>query len=388
LFNLLEIIFPIIRTNALYPTQTPREAIRFSAKLRGLPNADERTEEVIQQLGLENCANGAIGSDMIKGISGGEKKRTSIGFEIVSQPDIIFLDEPTSGLDSYSAEVAIEAVRKLCQKRQGRSALATIHQPSSQLFFQFDDVIFLARGRVVYQGPVNAVSDHFKVLGYPCDFGHNLADHVIHLIQILPEKVISEWCDRFLREGVLGARGFSFIAAATASCTPEDTDFAMAQSLQLIEEENHHRMNALNIHQTEPSSVGVSRASLPAFEQVLPLFLREARNLYRDFGVVKARLKAIAFISIIVGIIFFQSGDHNRSDYSPTAHLGALVMLASTVMMNHANGVLLIFALHRSVFVREHAAGLYGPVLRIVFTNSGCLRSILDAFYLFFVVFG
>jgi len=52
---------------------------------------------------LERCLNTPIGGTFVKGISGGERKRTSIGFELVTDPQVIFLDEPTSGLDSFTA---------------------------------------------------------------------------------------------------------------------------------------------------------------------------------------------------------------------------------------------------------------------------------------------
>ena len=97
----------VMQEDSLTATATPREALDFSARLRLPPSvtADERkrmVDELITILHLENCADTMIGNDMIKGISGGEKKRVSIGVELITQPSIIFLDEPTSGLDSYA----------------------------------------------------------------------------------------------------------------------------------------------------------------------------------------------------------------------------------------------------------------------------------------------
>ena len=90
----------VMQEDLLYPTQTPREALHLSAALR-LPKTTtvaERTlivENIIQALGLAKCADTLIGNNIIPGISGGEKKRTAIGIELVSSPDILFLDEPT-----------------------------------------------------------------------------------------------------------------------------------------------------------------------------------------------------------------------------------------------------------------------------------------------------
>ncbi|XP_060210597.1 LOW QUALITY PROTEIN: NADH-ubiquinone oxidoreductase chain 5-like [Lycium barbarum] len=63
----------------------------------------ERAEVIIKELGLERCRHTRIGGGLIKGISGGERKRTSIGYEILVDPSLLLLDEPTSGLDSSSA---------------------------------------------------------------------------------------------------------------------------------------------------------------------------------------------------------------------------------------------------------------------------------------------
>lgn len=90
----------------------------FAAKLTMNLTAkqlEDRVEELIVDLGLTSCANTKIGNTFIKGISGGERKRTSIGVELVTNPGIIFLDEPTTGLDSTTALQVILLLKKLAQ---------------------------------------------------------------------------------------------------------------------------------------------------------------------------------------------------------------------------------------------------------------------------------
>ena len=85
---------------------------------------------MVSDLKLEKCVDVLIGGTDIKGISGGEKKRTSIAFELISDPQVLFLDEPTSGLDSLTAYVIVWYMKKL--SRSGNKTIAmTIHQPSS-----------------------------------------------------------------------------------------------------------------------------------------------------------------------------------------------------------------------------------------------------------------
>ncbi len=74
---------------------------------------------------LTKCQNTKIGGALVKGISGGERKRTSIGVELITDPQLIFLDEPTTGLDSFTATGVMETLRALAAS--GRTVISTIH---------------------------------------------------------------------------------------------------------------------------------------------------------------------------------------------------------------------------------------------------------------------
>jgi ABC-type multidrug transport system ATPase subunit len=62
---------------------------------------------------LEKCLDVVVGGPILKGISGGEKKRTSIAFELISDPQVIALDEPTSGLDSLTSYIIVAHLARL-----------------------------------------------------------------------------------------------------------------------------------------------------------------------------------------------------------------------------------------------------------------------------------
>lgn len=87
---------------------------------------------------------------MIKGISGGEKRRTSVALELVTSPTAIFLDEPTSGLDSAHATELLRMLKRMAG--QGRTIALTIHQPNSDITELFDDLLLLAKGLCTYVG--------------------------------------------------------------------------------------------------------------------------------------------------------------------------------------------------------------------------------------------
>lgn len=95
-----------------------RECLEFAAKLKlsgSLESKIDRVNNIIEELRLTKCQNTKIGGPLIKGISGGERKRTSIGVELITDPNLIFLDEPTTGLDSFTATSVMEILRDLAK---------------------------------------------------------------------------------------------------------------------------------------------------------------------------------------------------------------------------------------------------------------------------------
>jgi ABC-type multidrug transport system ATPase subunit len=172
----------VAQDDSLQVTSTPREAIMFSAKLR-LPRSttdsqlEKLTNRMIEELGLTTCCDTIVGGELIKGISGGERKRTSVGVELVTKPALVFLDEPTSGLDSYSAVQLCQVLKKVANA--GSSVLFTIHQPSSEIFNSFDRLILMNKGRVMFQGPVGDVPDYFALRSFPSPPNYNPADWVM-----------------------------------------------------------------------------------------------------------------------------------------------------------------------------------------------------------------
>jgi len=169
----------VMQDDLVMETQTPREAIAFSAALR-LPIAVGRAERkdlvdsIIAVLRLERCADTLIGNSASGGISGGERKRVSIGCELVTNPAVILLDEPTSGLDAYTALTVMSTLKDIASA--GRTIITTIHQPASEIYETFDSLLLLHQGKDAYFGPATNALAHFGALGVVCPPQHNPAD--------------------------------------------------------------------------------------------------------------------------------------------------------------------------------------------------------------------
>ncbi|KAI6699524.1 hypothetical protein NL676_013848 [Syzygium grande] len=133
-----------------------REAVYYSAQLQ-LPESmsksekKERAEATIREMGLQDAKDTRIGGGSTKGLSGGQKRRVSICIEILTRPKLLFLDEPTSGLDSAASYHVMNRIAKLA-RHDRRTVMASIHQPSSEVFELFHNLCLLSSGKTVYFG--------------------------------------------------------------------------------------------------------------------------------------------------------------------------------------------------------------------------------------------
>eukprot|EP00889_Picochlorum_renovo_P006098 jgi/Picre1/33128/NNA_008454.t1 len=175
----------VTQDEVLIGTLTVEETLLFAARLR-LPMSMAASEKkkivdsVIQELGLESVKNTYIGNWHIRGVSGGQRRRVSIGCELVTSPTLLFLDEPTSGLDSAAAYHVMASVRRLTEGC--RTIVTVIHQPSSETFELFDKLCLLAAGDAVYFGDALRAEDMFAAAGLSVPSTRSAPDHFLHCI--------------------------------------------------------------------------------------------------------------------------------------------------------------------------------------------------------------
>lgn len=177
----------VTQTDVLVPTLTARETLQYSADLRLPPpsTALDRTrvvDEVIRELGLKEAADTRVGSTIHRGLSGGEKRRVSIGVQMLANPSVLFLDEPTTGLDASSAFQLVRTLKTLAAK--GRTVVLTIHQPRSEIWALFDNVILLSKGSAVYSGPMTDCLPWFEAQGFQMPAFVNPADYLVDLAAV------------------------------------------------------------------------------------------------------------------------------------------------------------------------------------------------------------
>ncbi|KVI10391.1 AAA+ ATPase domain-containing protein [Cynara cardunculus var. scolymus] len=196
----------VTQDDVLYPQLTVEETLIFAAFLRLSSSMSpkqkyDRVEVILKELGLERCRKTRVGGGFISGISGGERKRTSIGYEILVDPSLLLLDEPTSGLDSTSANKLIQILREnakvhynrtrgftqrefitLCGfTTAGRTIITTIHQPSSKMFHMFDKILLISEGHPMYYGKARESMSYFSSLRFIPDIAMNPAEFLLDL---------------------------------------------------------------------------------------------------------------------------------------------------------------------------------------------------------------
>ncbi|KAG0299027.1 hypothetical protein BGZ96_000030 [Linnemannia gamsii] len=196
--------------NFLLSHLTVRETLQYAAELQmdeSVPRADKyaKVEDIIDLLGLRECADVIIGSAAVKGCSGGQRRRVSIGIQLVTEPSCLFLDEPTSGLDALTAKAVVLTLKQIAAS--GRTVICTIHQPRADIWHVFDNVVLLVTGGcAAYSGRADRVVDYFEEAGHVAPAFTNVPDFILDTASVnlrsaqLEEdtrKVVDALVDRF-----------------------------------------------------------------------------------------------------------------------------------------------------------------------------------------------
>jgi ABC-type multidrug transport system ATPase subunit len=152
-----------------FPFLTVRESLAFVAR-NAIAGADEaavsaRVEEISELLHLKGCADTIIGDDLARGVSGGEKKRVTVGEGLITAARMLALDEVSTGLDSSVTFDVMKSLRARAQ-RQGLAVVVALLQPTPETVAQFDDIILLREGAVVFHGAREELPGYLRSLGY------------------------------------------------------------------------------------------------------------------------------------------------------------------------------------------------------------------------------
>lgn len=178
----------VAQEDDLLPLLTVRESLMFSAKFQLKESSpkerEERVERLMQELGLVHVADNFVGDEEQRGISGGERKRVSIGIEMIHDPSILLLDEPTSGLDSTSALQVIEMLSSMATTKH-RTIILSIHQPSYRILHYISNILILSHGCVVHSGSLELLEETINQMGFEIPMQLNALEFSMEIISDL-----------------------------------------------------------------------------------------------------------------------------------------------------------------------------------------------------------
>lgn len=247
--------------------------------------------------------------------------------ELITEPMILFLDEPTSGLDSYTAYSLTKILSDYAHS--GHSVIATIHQPSTDIFNLFDDLLLLNEGRVVYYGEANQVIEYFEDLsGREFPKYSNPADYIF--MHVLREKSLNELTEYWDRSGL--KRNMNNLINNSTTITNS----------------SNNQIKDLTYGYTAPFSV-----------QFKYLLNRASKNAIRNELIIRVRFFQSIFIGVLAGLVFMRATDGSIPSQIQSLS-GVLYFLSVNQFFGSATAVLSIFASEKMVFLREYHAGYYG----------------------------
>ncbi|XP_052287556.1 ABC transporter G family member 1-like isoform X2 [Citrus sinensis] len=337
----------VTQEDTLMTTLTVMEAIYYSAQLQ-LPDSmsrsqkRERAEMTIREMGLQDAMDTRIGGWNVRGISGGQKRRVSICIEILTCPKLLFLDEPTSGLDSAASYHVMKRIVNLAHE-DGITVVASIHQPSSDVFELFHNLCLLAYGKTIYFGPASMTEQLFASNGFPCPSLRNPSDHYLRTINKDFEEDIEEGIGRTSTEEVINILVNSYKSSDTYSEVQERVSIICQHKRETLEKEN--------------------QASF--ITQSLVLTKRSFVNMYRDLGYYWLRFAIYIALGLCIGTIFHDIG----SSYGSIQARGSMLMFIAAFLTFMAIGGFPSFVEDMKIFGRERLNGHYG-VASFVLSNS------------------
>lgn len=338
----------VTQDDLLFGHLTVKETLTLAAHfaLGSSKNPAEKASlvtSVINDMGLGKTVHTIIGDERARGVSGGERKRVSIGVELISNPAVLLLDEPTSGLDAHQANAVMAALKKLAQAK--RTIVAVIHQPRSSIFAMLDVLVLISEGRTIYLGPAKDASRHFATQGFPCPPHFNAADLFLDKIsmdyrtealEVATRQRIAHLADTWHRHPYpdvndSGAGSSTGSAAPPVPRGPSCRDLAAAAMISPQE-----RGGWLN--------------------NLYYLTWRASKSAYRNtFAMILRIMLNVMFALIFSGIWH----DVSNTQTGIQSFVGIIFMVSVNVAFSNTQAVITTFPVEKGIVQKEQASSAY-----------------------------
>ncbi|XP_074275947.1 pleiotropic drug resistance protein 1-like [Silene latifolia] len=314
------------------------------------------TDYILKILGLDICADTMVGDEVIRGVSGGQRKRVTTGEMLVGPAKALFMDEISTGLDSSTTYQIVNSIRQSIHILNG-TAVISLLQPAPETYDLFDDIILLSDGQIVYQGPREHVLDFFKSMGFQCPHRKGVAD----FLQEVTSKKDQEqyWAKRHVP--------YHFITSK---------EFAEAfKSFHVGRKLGQELVVAFDKTKSHPAALTTKIYGVGTRDYLKACFDRELLLMKRNSFVYIFKITQLFVLSCIIMTVFFRTKMHkdtitDGSLFSGALFFGVLIcMFHGMSEISMTVGKLPVFYKHRDLlFFPSWAYTLPGWILKIPIT--------------------
>ncbi|CAL5361430.1 unnamed protein product [Camellia sinensis] len=299
------------------------------------------TDYILKVLGLEGCADTMVGDGMIRGISGGQRKRVTTGEMLVGPAKALFMDEISTGLDSSTTFQIVKSLRQYVHILEG-TTLISLLQPAPETYDLFDDIILLSDGQIVYQGPREHVLGFFEQMGFKCPERKGVADFL--------QEVTSKKDQR--QYWACKDEPYSFVAV---------NEFAEAfKSFHVGQMLGDEIAAPFDKTQSHPAALTTRKYGISKKELLKACTSRELLLMKRNSFVYIFKLMQVTVMALITMTLFLRTEMHRNSVTDGGIYTGAMFFTVIMIMFNGLSEISMTIA-KLPVFHKQRDLLLYPP---------------------------
>ncbi|CAJ1898805.1 unnamed protein product [Sphenostylis stenocarpa] len=273
------------------------------------------TDYVLRILGLEICADIIVGNAMLRGISGGQKKRLTIGEMLVGPAKALFMDEISTGLDSSTTFQIVNSLKQFVHILKGTIVISLL-QPTPETYNLFDDVILLSDNLIVYQGPREYVLEFFESMGFQCPERKGVADF------------LQEVTSRKDQEQYWGHKDKPYRFVTAEEFSEAHKSFHVGKSLR------EELATVFDKSKSHPAALTTKKYGVGKWELIKACLSREYLLFKRNSFTYTFKLVQLAAQGTITMTVFLQTGMHRDSVMDGGIYMGALFYTLVAIMFN------------------------------------------------------
>ncbi|XP_062148181.1 ABC transporter G family member 32 [Alnus glutinosa] len=282
-------------------------------------------EYIMKILGLDICADTLVGDEMLKGISGGQKKRLTTGELLVGPARVLFMDEISTGLDSSTTCQIIKYLKHSTSALDATTVISLL-QPSPETYELFDDVILLSEGQIVYQGPRDAALDFFKFMGFRCPERKNVADFLQEVTSKKDQEQYWSFLDRPYRYIPAGKFAKAFRSYPAGKNLSEELDVPFDKRY------NH------------PAALSTFSYGAKRLELLKTSFYWQRLLMKRNSFIYVFKFIQLLLVALITMSVFFRTTMHHNTIDDGGIYLGALYFSMVIILFNGFTEVSMLVA--------------------------------------------